>query len=488
MGLHPGLLLLLLLLQHFPSSLQMIDIWIPSNPIRTFRNVSLGGPEQTQSFGCNKVMHFTPNRHPQEYTLKDYHAPSQLGFILALGGHSNEHYDYGPYGSLNGLMAIWDSWVENFFTVVSNTTSIVMLLDERDFKRQNYTSSKVTYIDSILINNMGASPADCVHFRNRRHFRTHEGSDERHSRHRPAPTGCTSNFLDLDEGYRVYYIDVNAIDNTTDNQPFIIFAGIRHFPPPEWAKNEDEEHLYIHYRPYRLPRGFKTNYGYVKMTNWYSYHMLGLQILDYFDYGGKLDNDVSFVNKFPTPNLPLMMNEMKAKMLVTEAGWYNDDPRVAQGTKECLYKYMEQMSRQCGFINSQDQIIPGGINATILWESNLNLTFRAHFLVFWLGLYTSSETVKLAKYWNEFSPRGMWDYRWGDQQWWPRPIAMFGSGNVDTDIYHYWVINSTNEKYVVHKEYPRSYTVAKTSYFNFSGSNKLIRSQQYELAKKPFVY
>jgi len=41
---------------------------------------------------------------------------------------------------------------------------------------------------------------------------------------------------------------------------------------------------------------------------------------------------------------------------------------------------------------------------------------------------------------------------------------------------------------VVHKEYPRSYTIAKTNYFNFTGSNRLIRSQQYEVAKKPFIY
>jgi hypothetical protein len=34
-----------------------------------------------------------------------------------------------------------------------------------------------------------------------------------------------------------------------------------------------------------------------------------------------------------------------------------------------------------------------------------------------------------------FTHIGMWDYRWGDQQWWPRPIAMYGTGNVSADLY-----------------------------------------------------
>jgi hypothetical protein len=29
--------------------------------------------------------------------------------------------------------------------------------------------------------------------------------------------------------------------------------------------------------------------------------------------------------------------------------------------------------------------------------------------------------------------------RWTDQQWWPRPIAVFSSGNISEDIYQYEV-------------------------------------------------
>ena len=71
------------------------------------------------------------------------------------------------------------------------------------------------------------------------------------------------------------------VNNNTDKyqQPLIIFVTIYKFPEPEWAVGMDEEHLYIHWRPSRLGR-FKTNYGYVKLTNWYSYHITNL--LNYF--------------------------------------------------------------------------------------------------------------------------------------------------------------------------------------------------------------
>lgn len=86
------------------------------------------------------------------------------------------------------------------------------------------------------------------------------------------------------------------------------------------------------------------------------------------------------------------------------------------------------------------------------------------------GLYTAPETKRLARYWNYWHPRGMWDYRWGDQQWWPRPISMFGSGDVSAEIDHYDEINTDNEQYVVHKLWPRAGTIPKGRYFHPNGS------------------
>jgi hypothetical protein len=36
---------------------------------------------------------------------------------------------------------------------------------------------------------------------------------------------------------------------------------------------------YKDWKPFRLNRRYPTNYGYVKMTNWYAYHMLDLKVI-----------------------------------------------------------------------------------------------------------------------------------------------------------------------------------------------------------------
>jgi hypothetical protein len=76
--------------------------------------------------------------------------------------------------------------------------------------------------------------------------------------------------------------------------------------------------------------------------------MLNLKLLDYFDYAGKIDNDVSFMKAFPETNLPLRMAAKEAKMLVTQKQWYYDDPRIANGVEWCLHNYMQEESKLCG--------------------------------------------------------------------------------------------------------------------------------------------
>ena len=460
-------------------------------------------------------MAYTNNRRVQASTIEEANKQRiQLAFVLALGGHSNQYYDYGKGGSLNGLMAIWDSWVENFFSRVSNTTSIILLLDERDFARQNHTRSKREYADMVVVGNMGALPVKCVTVRAGRPKRPRgsgavadaearsllsaANSGPGGGRRPRMPPDCDSPFLGLDQGYFVYSIDTAAAAassssssshpaaTATASKPFLIFAAVHRFPPPAWAAGQDEEHLYVHWRPGKMGR-FKTNYGYVKMTNWYAHHMLGLRLLDFFDYAGKLDNDVSFVAPFPEPNLPRLMAESSIKMLVSQNGWYTDEPRVAQGIRQCLSAYMEAESTYCShhLNNKSLHFVPGGHKSfELFWERNLNVTFRAHFLVFWLGLYAAPETRALARDWNDWHPKGMWDYRWGDQQWWPRPLSMFSDKSIDREIFHYDIINTDNERYVVHKEYPRSHTIAHTQYFLYGGANRSYRSEQYDYSKK----
>ena len=178
-----SLLLLLLLNLSVCSSLahrNAIDIFVSGFQVRVLPNASLGlEHEEVNSHQCLPtggkrrnakreagIMDYSPNRRLQADTLHDANRERlQLAFVLALGGHSNQYYDYGPAGSLNGIMAVWDSWVEMFFSRVSNSTSVILLFDERDFRRQNVTHSKEEYMDLIVMGNMNAEPVDCVYMR-----------------------------------------------------------------------------------------------------------------------------------------------------------------------------------------------------------------------------------------------------------------------------------------------------------------------------------
>ena len=434
-----------------------LDVYFNGLPRRTLPNSSYG-LEHVAEYGhqcdANGVlrpmamrtetdgMAYTPNRRLQSESMSDaLQGRVQLGVVLVVGGHNDKGgiYDYGPSGSMNGLMAVWDSWLENFFAWTSNTTSLVLLLDERDFLRQNYTKDKKEYMDILLIKNMGAQAADCANLHPRGgvarargllggigagvgHKESGIGAGYREGAHNKenrkghrfaghAPHGC-NNKLALDQGYQVYYVDVAPYSNIYQ-KPVVIFVTVHTFPVPDWAKGQDEESLYVHWRPNRLNRRYPTNYGYVKMTNWYAYHMLNLQILDFFDYAAKLDNDVWFVRPFPQPNLPLMLAKSGIKMMMTQRQWYNDDNRIVQGTRACLDAYIDLESNRCKTQGKTRWLKPNGINATELWQGNLNQTFRAHFLVFWLGIYAAPETKTMAKFWNDWHPKGMWDYRWG---------------------------------------------------------------------------
>jgi hypothetical protein len=156
----------------------VINIFVNQESHRAFINASLGlehidaYSHQCDSKGKRKAtsfvkepdeMVYTPNRRLQSDTVSSaLEGNIQTGVILALGGHNGGPYDYGPAGSLNGLMSVWDSWRSYFFTETSNTTSLVLLLDERDFLHQNITSVVGEYVDILVMKNMGASRVQCA--------------------------------------------------------------------------------------------------------------------------------------------------------------------------------------------------------------------------------------------------------------------------------------------------------------------------------------
>ena len=77
-------------------------------------------------------------------------------------------------------------------------------------------------------------------------------------------------------------------------------------------------------------------------------------------------------------------------------------------------------------------------------------------------------------------------YRWGDQQYWPRPLAMFSEQNYSTDYDHFSQLDAETGLYMAHKPYPLFLTLRTTSYFNMNGSDKEYRRKQYVEAAKKF--
>lgn len=127
----------------------VLEVIINGLPHRIFHNGTVASPAYSQYNGLNgdlclpdgspkgatsnsdpaaSLATFTPSRRIQRYTIKDGLAQRlQLAVVLAVGGHQVANYNYGPGGSVNGLMAVWDSWLEFFFAQGSNTTSLVLL-------------------------------------------------------------------------------------------------------------------------------------------------------------------------------------------------------------------------------------------------------------------------------------------------------------------------------------------------------------------------
>ena len=62
------------------------------------------------------------------------------------------------------------------FSRTSNSTSLVLLLDERDFNKQNHTKNKEKYVDILLRDNLGAIPVECVNMHPNKKDHVHTGS------------------------------------------------------------------------------------------------------------------------------------------------------------------------------------------------------------------------------------------------------------------------------------------------------------------------
>lgn len=363
---------------------------------------------------------------PTADTLEDAQQ-GQIRLLHALAvGYRSQH----SLLSVNQLLSAWDTWTDHFYSMVSNTTSLMLLFDELSYDGR---MSRNEHLDSIVIKNMGAVLVDCL-------------------QPSSAPTeaagaaGCAADgMLHLDQGYRVY---ANAFPAAAHAQPLIIFAALHRFAPPAWLSASAELALLNKWKPphVSIPGG----YEYTKMTSWYGYPVLTLQLLDLFDYLAKVDDDLYFTKPFPEPNLPLKMARAGAYLLGPGGGLV-DDGKASIGLHAPVDAYVAMESSYCNGFHRERHIalLPGGLSNKTFFRTDL--TVMGYFVVTWLGLYTSPESMHFGQFWNSFHPHGIWDYRWTDQQWWPRPIALFGSGNLTKEVLHLAEFDPDQVDNVFHK-------------------------------------
>ena len=119
-----------------------------------FHSFYVGRVRHSPNRNAPDTMAYNSNRRLQSSSIPEAEDNKlRLGIILALGGGAK---------TLNGIMSVWDSWINNFFSKTSETTSLILLLDERDFRNFNLTKSVSEYIDILLVKNMGATPIKCA--------------------------------------------------------------------------------------------------------------------------------------------------------------------------------------------------------------------------------------------------------------------------------------------------------------------------------------
>lgn len=103
-----------------PRTLQNASLGLDHSELHAHQCSAIGErrhPSSSDS-GSSALLGYTPNRRAQPSTLDDsINERLQLAFVLALGAHQDGVYNYGEGGSMNGLLSVWDSWVENFFSV-----------------------------------------------------------------------------------------------------------------------------------------------------------------------------------------------------------------------------------------------------------------------------------------------------------------------------------------------------------------------------------
>lgn len=164
---------------------------------------------------------------------------------------------------------------------------------------------------------------------------------------------------------------------------------------------------------------------YVYGTNWYAFGMMRLPVMDFFDMWFKIDWDVKFFGPMPDL-LEVAQYESKQPAVAVFSDYYDEPDWVTLGTLDWERAVFAEASQGCP-----------GVRAPFTCRDAATCHSRrvvhSNFIGGYMGFWQSPEVMWLASRYEVFLD-GMWQHRWGDQQFWSHVMAMLLSAEEQREL------------------------------------------------------
>eukprot|EP00667_Euglena_gracilis_P011932 EG_transcript_12224 len=219
-----------------------------------------------------------------------------------------------------------------------------------------------------------------------------------------AAAGCAL-LRSLDSGYIAY--QGRTLPGPAGRPFFVLIGTTRVDPPPSVARRNLTKVLG------RWPL------GYVSANTWYVHQMFDLQLLHFFDFFIKLDDDVRFFQPLPATFFAEIVGPTQS--LFFHTGPYLEPPHIVKGLVGFIETYFDLESDRCA-----RQVHPACMGKP--WFEQKRKTYWGNFNGGWLGFFTSPEVRMFSWLWLHY-PDGRWAHRWTDQKYWKQALGAFHNGS-----------------------------------------------------------
>jgi hypothetical protein len=225
----------------------------------------------------------------------------------------------------------------------------------------------------------------------------------------------------MDEGYTLYAYDDDPSDALP---PSYVLVGRLTVREPGWIRLMSPA-ARASWRtatcPGRIP--------YVLANNWYPHDLFRLRVLDLFDWFVKIDDDVKFLGTLP--HHPVANASARRQFFVHTSRWpFYDADECTIGSDVFKEEYLRNESARCG-----RAVAP--IAGRERWWKDRRTILAGNFLGGWLGLFASPQLLHFSRQWHTYSP-GMWEHRWGDQQYWCGALGLVTRGPAEWSNLYSW--------------------------------------------------